>query len=183
MQRFIPDFAELTALLIDLQKGNMQYVWTPDQEKAFQEVKSFLPISTLLNSPRGDASHVTLSDASSRGGGSALLQTQEGTAVILKSAAKKFPDVQSKRDTRNREGFATKWALPQFSTDVGTIRTFLLTNYGSLTCMKASIMVHVQRWLLRLSQFHLKIHHSHGKLALLADWIDGSLPQKGGWKG
>ena len=180
MQRFIPDFAELTASLTDLLKKNVRWEWTEEREKAFQLVKHYLSSSTLLNPPRGDGPFVILADASARGIGAALLQMQEGTPVILEFAAKKFSDVQQRWDTRDREGFAIKWAVQQFSPYVRTGQTYLLTDHESLTWMNASAVGRVQRWLLYLSQFDLKVFHFPGKLNLLADWLSRSLPEDEG---
>ena len=180
LQRFIPDFAELTAPLTDLLKKNVHYNWTEERESAFQLVKSYLSSSTLLNPPRGEGPFVILADASERGVGAALLQMQEGTPVILEFAAKKFSDVQSRWDTRDREGFAIKWSVQQFAPYVRTGKTFLLTDHESLTWMNASAVGRVQRWLLFLSQFDLKVYHFPGKLNLLADWLSRSIPEDEG---
>ena len=180
MQRFIPDFAQLTAPLTDLLKKNVHYEWTEERERSFQLVKSYLSASTLLNPPRGDGPFVILTDASSRGVGAALLQMQEGTPVILEFSAKKFSDVQSRWDTRDREGFAIKWSVQQFAPYVRTGQTYLLTDHESLTWMNASAVGRVQRWLLYLSQFDLKVYHFPGRLNLLADWLSRSLPEDEG---
>ena len=121
-----------------------------------------------------------LADASNRGVGAALLQMQGETPVILEFAAKKFSDVQSRWDTRDREGFAIKWAVQQFSPYVRTGQTYLLTDHESLTWMNQSAVGRVQRWLLYLSQFDLQVYHFPGKLNLLADWLSRSAPEDEG---
>ena len=58
-------------------------------------------------------------------------------------------------DTRDREGYAIKWAVEHFSDYILTGRVILLTDHESLTWMAVSAKGRVKRWLLFLSQYDL----------------------------
>ena len=72
------------------------FVWYPEQDKAFTQVKSRLTSPPVLHLPKTEGRFILYSDTSVEGTGSSLLQMQEGKARLLGYANKTLPKACSR---------------------------------------------------------------------------------------
>lgn len=84
-QRFILNFPDHAAPLTELTKmvGHNKLRWTPDYERAFQDLKNSMCSKPLLQSPDFDKPFTVQTDASGVGFRAALLQGEYGSAETL----------------------------------------------------------------------------------------------------
>lgn len=75
-RRFVPNFASRAAVLTDLTRKScpVRVKWTPECEQAFQDLKSCLCKSPVLQSPDFDLPFVVQTDASELGLDAVLLR-------------------------------------------------------------------------------------------------------------
>lgn len=75
-RRFIPHYAQIAAVLTDLIRNDApnRVVWTPQCQKAFDDLKRRLCSSAVLRSPDFDRQFILQTDASNRGVGAVLSQ-------------------------------------------------------------------------------------------------------------
>ena len=75
-RRHIKHFTYTTAILTDLIKKCTTWLWGPQEQKAFDELKHKLANAKCLGLPRAQGEIILLTDASNVGGGGTLFQWQ-----------------------------------------------------------------------------------------------------------
>ena len=102
-QRFVPEYATISAPLTDLEKKGLEWNWTDVEQQAFEKLKSKLLKSPVLIVPDPAKPYVLHTDASDVGIGAVLSQEDEDGQLSLEEA-------QSSTDTlyraRKRNAFA-----------------------------------------------------------------------------
>ena len=76
-RRYIPNFAEIAAPIIDLTKRYAKFVWTPQFDRAFNFLKESLTIIPLLSYPDVNKGYVLYVDASDTCIGACLAQPDD----------------------------------------------------------------------------------------------------------
>ncbi|KAK9701035.1 RNase H-like domain found in reverse transcriptase [Popillia japonica] len=77
-RKFVPNFARITAPLVQLVKKNQRWFWGPEQDAAFQAVKDALRQSPVLICPDFSRPFQLHTDASEQGLGAVLIQEVDG---------------------------------------------------------------------------------------------------------
>ena len=85
MSSFIPNLADHTAPLRNLLKENVDFAWNPSHSKAFEKVKSLICTTTTLAYYDRNEPVVLHVDASSKGLGAALFQSNKPIAFASKA--------------------------------------------------------------------------------------------------
>ena len=80
---FCPDLQTLIKPIVELTRKGRPFVWGPEQEKAFKEVKSRLTSPPVLHLPKAEGRFILYSDTSVEGTGSSLWQMQEGKTRLF----------------------------------------------------------------------------------------------------
>ena len=89
---FCPDLQTLLKPIVELTCKGRPFVWGPEQEKAFKEVKNRLSSPPVLHLPRATGCFILYSDTSIEGTGSSLWQIQEGKPQLIGYASKTLPE-------------------------------------------------------------------------------------------
>ena len=82
-KRFIPGFADIAAPLHVLQRKDVRFEWTQEQEDSFNELKTRLTTAPVLGMPRYEGIFYLDTDASDVGLGAVLSQEQDGSEVVI----------------------------------------------------------------------------------------------------
>ncbi|KAL4017102.1 hypothetical protein IC575_024776 [Cucumis melo] len=93
-RRFVEDFSCIASPLTQLTRKGTHFVWIPDCESSFQELKQKLVTAPVLTVPDGSGSFVIYSDASKKGLGCVLMQQGKVVAYAsrqLKSHEQNYP--------------------------------------------------------------------------------------------
>ena len=77
-RKYIPHFATLSSCLTDLLKKSVKFQWTPEQEKAFLDIKSRLASRPVLIPPDYTKPFIIAVDASDVAMGATLMQEKDG---------------------------------------------------------------------------------------------------------
>ena len=80
-RRFIPHFAKIAGPLHNFTKTDVEFVWTPECDNAFVNLKQLLTTAPVLTSPKFEVPFMLETDASIQGLGAVLAQRQGDGSV------------------------------------------------------------------------------------------------------
>ncbi|KAJ0578350.1 putative nucleotidyltransferase, Ribonuclease H [Helianthus annuus] len=106
-RRFIQDFSRIALPLTKLTKKNEKFVWGPEQEKAFQTLRSRLSDAQILTLPKGSEDFVVYTDVSHQGLGAVLMQRGK----VIAYASRQLKPHESNYPTHDLELAAVVFAL------------------------------------------------------------------------
>ena len=174
--KFSHNLAELTQPLRQLLSKSSTWVWGPDQDKAFSQVKLELTQPTILTHYNPDAPTKISADASSFGLGAVLLQKSKLGWKPVVFASRSLTDTETRYAQIEKEALATVWACEKFSTYVLGMKFLIETDHKPLVPLLGSkrldsLPPRILRFRLRLARFDYSIMHVPGKLLYTADTL------------
>ena len=157
--RYIQDMATVSEPLRQLTRKGVTFKWGPSHEKAFTELKKRLVDSETLGYFQRDAKTKIICDASPIGLGVMLVQTQKG--VSLTETEKRYSQTE-------KEALAIVWSCEKIHLYMYLydIKFELITDHKPLTFIyseKSKPSDTIQRWVLRLQPYTLKVVYKPGK--------------------
>ena len=117
-RRYVASFAAIVAPLVDLTKKDQpsNVCWSQEYQEAFDKVKEVLSSDPVVQLPDFSRQFFIRTDASSRGLGAALMQTDDsGQTLPVLYASRKLLDRETRYSTVERECLAIVWAINKFS--------------------------------------------------------------------
>ena len=169
MSPFIPNLSALTEPLRNLLKKDRVFAWSPSHQKAFQKTKDAIcrDVTLAYFDPRKEV--VLEVDASTQGLGAALMQ--EGQPIAF--ASKSLTDAESRYANIEREMLAVVYACEKFHAYVYGREFTVLSDHKPLEMITlknlGSAPPRLQRFLLRLQGYNMKVKYKPGKEMLLSD--------------
>lgn len=127
-RKFVHHFAVIARPLTDLLKKHSLFVWTPDQQAAFDALKSALSSAPILAMPDFSKPFAIETDACSNGIGAVLLQQGHPLAYISKTLGPKTAGLS----TYEKEYLAILLAVEQWRTYLQHAEFTIFTNQRSL---------------------------------------------------
>ena len=168
-RRFIPDFASAATPLSDLTRKSApeKVVWATQCNRAFTELKRRLCSEPILKSPDFDRPFVLQTDASDRGIGAVLSQTDaDGLEHPVAYFSRKLLPHKEKYATIEMECLAIKLVVEAFSVYLLGRHFMIQTDHRSLEWLdrlKGS-NAKFTWWSLALQLYHFTIkHHPEGQ--------------------
>ncbi len=169
LAKFIPNFSALTAPLRNLLKPAVEWTWSSEHQRAFDEIKKAVASSSVLHYYDPCKTPVIQTDASSRGIGSVLMQ--DGHPIAFASRA--LTDAESRYAQIEKELMAVVYACEKFSNFIYGQTVIVQSDHKPLEAILTkpigSTTPRLQRMLLRLLKYQLLLKYTPGKLMLVAD--------------
>lgn len=173
--RFIPNFAAISAPLTDLTRGNLstRVKWGPAQETAFCALKNRLATFPILRLPDLTKRFILRCDASNVGIGAVLMQEEDGIKHPLCYASRKLQPREVNYSTIEKECLALVWAMEKFQMYLYGVEFLLETDHHPLVYInKAKIKnSRVMRWALSLQPFRFVVKAIKGSENHGADFL------------
>lgn len=181
-RRFIPNFSSLSAPLNKLTSQGKKappFLWTPETNKAFQELKECLVSAPILSCPDYSKPFEVHTDASDFGIGAVLTQTLNGQEKVIAYMSKSLSHQERNYSATEREALAVLTAIEHWRcylenglkftiyTDHSSLKWFL--NLNNPTGRLA-------RWGVRLSAYNFEIKHRKGTDNVVPDSLSRSVP-------
>ena len=116
--KFSSRIAEISQPVRELLHRNRAWIWGPDQEKSFTEIKQELTKPTVLALYNPQAETKVSADASSFGLGAVLLQLDGQLWRPVAYASRSLSYTERRYSQIEKEALATTWACEKFSTYV-----------------------------------------------------------------
>lgn len=167
-RRFIKDFAHIAAPLHALTNKGKPWIWSPENEQAFKELKSRLiqaPILAFPDVSEGHAQFILDTDASNRAIGGVLSQRQEdGLEHPIAYGSKVLSKAERNYSTTKKEMFALKYFLEYYKHYLLGSEIIVRTDHQALKWLSSFKEPEgiVARWLETLSQFNMKVEYRKG---------------------
>ncbi len=171
---FIPDFSSLAAPLTDLTRKDApdRLIWTDACNQAFTTLKEKLCCQPVLQAPNDDLPYVLQTDASARGIGAILTQTNKNDQEhpVAYFSRKMFPRELNYSATE-QEGLAVIEACKHFLPYLLGRPFTIVTDHRALTFLskKESLNGRLARWMEIMRQFEYHIVYRPGKANSNAD--------------
>ena len=171
MGNFIPHLSHHTELLRQLLKKDVTFYWDDQLTRSFQEIKHLLKkaISKPLGYYDWRKAVIVQADASLRGLGACLIQ--DGKPIAF--ASKSLTGAESRYANIKRELLAIIFACIRFNTYLQGCRFTVQSDHKPLEMIHLKSMHNapprLQRMLLQLQKYDMKIEYKPGSEMLLAD--------------
>ena len=163
-RQYIEAFATVAKPLTKLTGTGEAWMWTEDQQRAFEMLKQCLVTAPVLGYPDPGLPYVLDTDASKDGVGAVLSQIQEGKERVIGYYSKTLSPPEKNYCVTRRELLAVVKGMKHFRPYLYG-RTFeLRTDHASLMwlCRRREPSDQVARWLEALAEFKYTISHRAG---------------------
>ena len=172
--KFSPNTAELSAPLHTLLSVNQAWFWGPDQDKAFDQLKTELTTPHILTVYDPHAQTKISADASSFGLGAVLLQAKGTSWHPVAYASRSMTNTEHRYAQIEKEALAITWACEKCSSYIIGNHILLETDHKPLVPLLTyknleNLPPRVLR--LRLMRFDYNIVHVAGKYLYTADLL------------
>ena len=173
-RRFIPDYASIAAPLSDLTRKNApaHVTWTAVCEHLFQQIKTLLCTSPVLQAPDFDRPFVLQTDASDRGIGAVLSQYDDsGVEHPVAYYSRKFLPREERYSTVEKECLAIKLGVHAFRVYLLGRPFTIQTDHQSLEWLDRlkENNARLTRWSLALQPYQYSVVYRSGKKNANAD--------------
>ena len=170
--RFVPNFSDVMSPLYHLLKKCVKFHWGPDQQKCFQLIKQLFKSNKILK--LYNASHETLLETDSSGYGIAAVLFQRSNSTEpwspVQFASRSLNDAERNYSNIEREALSVVFGCEKFKKFLLGAR-FTIRNdqqplrklFGLKSGVPTTCSARIQRWALKLSQFHYDFEYSRGK--------------------
>ena len=176
-RKFIPNFSKVAGPLHALTKKDVAFVWTPQCQVAFEELKRLLTTAPLLVYPRFDRPFMLETDASGSGLGAVLAQRQDDSLVRpVAYASRSLQPHEKNYGITELEGLAVVWAVKHFRHYIYGHKCEVYTDHEALKALLNTPRPSgkLARWGLALQELDIDIHYRPGKRNSNADALSRS---------
>lgn len=178
-RRFLKNFSSLCSPISDLLKGRKKgqpIVWTPEADKAFEDIKKTLTTAPVLASPDFTKPFIIYCDASNTGVGSVLFQEVDGMEHPVAYASRTLNKCQRAYSTTEKELLSMIFGIEKFRPYIEGTHFTVITDHASLVWLNniSNPSGRLQRWMVKLSQYSFNIVHKKGSLNVVADALSRS---------
>ena len=174
-RRFVKDFSKIANPLTKLTKKAEAFVWTEEQEKAFQYLKECLCKAPILALPEGNEDFVVYSDASLLGLGCVLMQRDK----VIAYASKQLKPAEKKYPAHDLELAAVVFALKIWRHYLYGTKCKIFTDHKSLQYVhkQKELNMRQRRWMELLVDYDCDIQYHPGKANVVADALSRKKPK------
>ena len=170
-RRFVKDFTELAEPLVARTRKGVPFVWTDQQQAAFEALKACLVCAPILGFPTEDGRFVLDTDASLFAVGGVLSQLQKEGEVVIAYASRSLRLSQRRYCTTRREMLAAVVMCTHFRSYLRGEQFTLRTDHSSLWWLQRFRNGDgmLARWYLLLGQFSVTFEYRPGAQHANAD--------------
>lgn len=166
-RRFIKDFSKIATSLTKLTRKSEKFVWTPNCEESFQELKRRLVSAPILSLPDDSGGFVVYSDASLKGLGCVLMQHGK----VIAYASRQLKDFEQRYPTHDLELAAVVFALKLWRHYLYGEKCEIYTDHKSLKYLftQKELNMRQRRWIELIKDYDCTINYHPGKANVVAD--------------
>jgi hypothetical protein len=170
---FIPHLAEQAGPLKALRKKNVNFVWGPEQQQAFDDLKLAIVNPPVLCMPDFSRRFILQTDTSSSAVAAVLLQEVDGFRQPIAYASRTLTSPERNFSAYELECLAVLFGLEKFRAYVEHVEFDLETdNQALMWCLSHPRQLgRIARWIVRISSFKFVVHHIRGTQNVIADTL------------
>ena len=165
--RFIPDLATVAEPLKRLTKKGEPFVFGPEQQAAFAELKRRLTQAETLDYFDRSAKTKIIADASPVGLGAVLVQEHKGENRVICYVSRGLSEVERRYSQTEREALGLVWASEKFHVYLYGIEFELWTDHKPVEFIystRSRPSARIERWILRLQPYVFSVKYLPGQL-------------------
>ncbi len=176
-RQYIDKYAEICVPLINLTKKKVEWEWTSDCEKSFQELKAKLSEKPILAMPDFSENHPVFklhTDWSKTAIGAVLLQQDRtGKEHAIAYASRVLNSAERNYAPTEGECLAVVWAVKKFRHYLHGRRFEILTDHHALKWLQEARFNNskLERWALALQEHDYTIDYHKGEDNVIADCL------------
>ena len=161
---FLKNYADLAVPLYQV-TGKQKFRWEPDQDQAFQDIKTLLTQAPVLALPNRHDPFILDTDASDKAIGAEIIQVQEGVERVIAYGSMALSAEQRAYCTTRKELLAVVRFTRQYRHYLLGRQFTVRTDHNSLTWLLnfKDPQGQLARWIEELSQYDMIIRHRPGK--------------------
>lgn len=172
-RRFIDGFATIGRPLFDVTKQGQEFLWTPQCQEAFDELKQKLVTAPVLIYPDFSKPFILATDASTYALGAVLSQEVDGQEHPVAYCSRTLFPAEKNYSTTERELLSLVWSTKYFRCYLLGRPFKVITDHAALKWMLSlkDPSSRLMRWSLRLAEFDFTVEHKAGKRHTNADGL------------
>jgi ribonuclease HI len=174
-RKFIENFSKIAKPMTSLLEKGVDFSWTDERQKAFEELKKRLTTAPVLTLPDQSKRFTVYCDASRDGLGCILMQ--EGRVIAY--ASRQLRRHELNYPTHDLELAAVVQALKIWRHYLYGQRCDIYTDHKSLKYIftQSELNMRQRRWLELVKDYDLEIHYHPGKANVVADALSRKMWQ------
>jgi RNase H-like domain found in reverse transcriptase/Integrase zinc binding domain/Integrase core domain len=147
-----------------LMRKNTAFVWSEQQQQAFDQLKEKLTTAPILGIPNDEGTFYLDTDASDQGLGAVLSQIQNDSERVIAYASRALNCAERNYCTTRKELLAVVYGLKQFRQYLIGRQFIVRTDHSALQWLQRTPepMAQQARWLAYIEQFRYTIQHRPG---------------------
>ena len=175
LAKFVPSLATMTAPLRSILGKNSSWLWGEPQETAFNQIRQLLTSTEILAHYGPAKDTIIAADASNDSIGAVLLQKQgDGSWCPVCFILRSLSDAEKHYAVIEKEALAVTWASERLEEYILGIHYTIETDHKPLVPLLntkdiAKMLLHIQRFRLRLMRYNYNVKHVEGKTQTTAD--------------
>ena len=176
----MPNYAKIAEPLELLKRKSVRFVWGPEQQNAFDQLKQLLISSHVMAAPDLSKPHKLYTDACNHSIGAILVQVDEsGTERVIQYISHSLSSTQRRWATIEQEAYAVVYAITKLRPYLYGSKFTVYTDHKPLTSLFTKDMqnTEIQRWGVLLAEYGAKIEYRKGKNNIRADMLSRIPPQ------
>jgi hypothetical protein len=177
-RRFIKDFSKITEPMCKLLQKDIEFHFSEDCKKAFDQLKNMLTTSPIIQPPDWTLPFEIMCDASNYAMGAVLGQKVGRATHVIHYASKSLDNAQANYSTTEKELLAIVFALEKFRSYLLGTKVIVYSDHAALKYLlkKKESKPRLIRWILLLQEFNLEIRDKSGTENLVADHLSRITP-------
>ena len=172
-RRFIKDFSQIADPLYQLLKKDTPYLWTEQQQKAFDVLRKKLTEAPVVRYPDEDKPFFLYTDASDTGLGAVLSQKDGKEEYVIAYASRTLSPAERNYAITEKECLAIIWAVKYFRPYLCGAQFTIITDHSALKWLLNSTSEtanrRLERWKITLSEYSYNIEYRKGSIHANAD--------------
>jgi len=183
--RLVPDFAALAKPLTSLIRKDLEFIWGPNQQQAFEDLKNKLCTMPVLAYPDFSRPFILTTDASKAEVAAVLSQVQEGIEQPIAYTSRQMNKPETSYTASEAEMLALVWAAKYFRCYLYSRKFVVRTDHAALMYLKnfGDQTARLMRWSLKLCELDFTVEHGAGSKIPHVDALSrhvGNVLQTGG---
>jgi hypothetical protein len=171
-RKFVKGFAKIARPLNNLIKLDTPFIWTEEQQEAFEKLKEILTQTPILAHPNFEKDFILITDASADGLGAILAQKNEDDKeVVIAYASRSTNNNERNYPITDLECLAIVWGIQHFHKFLINTKFKVITDHAALKGLMNDKEPKGRRarWIMNLQQYDFEVVHRSGKLNTNAD--------------
>ena len=181
-RQLVPNYAKISQALLELVKKNVESLWTPERQQAFEKLKAALISDVVLAYPQTDCAYKLYTDASDYAIGAILVQEDDhGVEHVVHYLSHMLDDVKRRWATIEKEAYTIVYALQKLRPYLWGSKFKIITDHKPLKSLFLSEIANtkLQRWAVQISEFGAPIRYKAGTDNVRADMLSRAcIPDK-----